>query len=109
MFKVHHCRYCSVNAHANISALLCCLAMWQKAESVQIHTTSDWDARTTARNWCLSQSEALISCSRDSHAPVTLMLPCCSDTTRVWRSHHDLKIVEFFTKHLPLPVNSKLY
>ena len=42
--------------------------MWQKAESVQIHATSDCDARTTARNWRLSQSEALISCSRDTHA-----------------------------------------
>ena len=30
--------------------------------------SSDCDARTTARNWRLSQSEALISCFRDSHA-----------------------------------------
>ena len=30
MFEVHHCHYCSVDAHANIYAvlLLCCLAMW---------------------------------------------------------------------------------
>ena len=69
MFKIHHCPYCSVDTHANISALfltvrahgcliirlesesvfflawaltplLCFLAMWQKAERVQIHTTS---------------------------------------------------------------------
>ena len=55
------------DAHANIFALLllCCL------ESVQIHTTSDLDARTTARNWRLSQLEALILCSRESHATGT--------------------------------------
>ena len=41
-----------------LTPLLCCLATWQKAERVQIHATFNWDARTTARNWRLSQSEA---------------------------------------------------
>ena len=25
-----------------LTSLLCCLAMWYKAERVQIHATSDW-------------------------------------------------------------------
>jgi len=46
VFEIRHCHYYSVNAHAKISAifltnLLCCLAMWKKAERVQIHATSD--------------------------------------------------------------------
>ena len=63
MFETHHCHYCSVDAHANISPLLllCCLAMWQKAESVQIHATSNWDARTTARNWLRANHSSDIS------------------------------------------------
>ena len=40
IFKIHYCSYCSINAHANISALLllCCLAMWWGAGSVRIYT-----------------------------------------------------------------------
>ena len=58
IFKIHYCSYCSINAHANISALLllCCLAMWWGAGSVRIYTASDWDARTTARYWHPSHS-----------------------------------------------------
>ena len=41
------------------------LTLKKKAERVQIHATSDWDARTTARNWRLSQSEALILSDAD--------------------------------------------
>ena len=69
-----------------------------KAESVQIHATSDGDSRTPARNWHLSQSEALISCSHEFHAPVTTHAPMTlmlqgqpELMTRLWRSHHDLK------------------
>ena len=65
-----------------------------EAESIQIYATSNWDARTTARNWHLSQSEALISCTRITHAPVTLMLPWQPELMiRLWRLHHDLKIL----------------
>ena len=40
IFKVHYCSYCSMNAHANISALLllCCLAMWWSWKCTNIHS-----------------------------------------------------------------------
>ena len=41
-----------------LTSLLCCLAMWYKAERVQLHATSSWAARTAARNWRLRQSQS---------------------------------------------------
>ena len=63
-----------------------------------MNATSHCYARTSARNWRLSQSEAMISCSRenpcscDTHAPMTLMLQGQPELmTHLWRSHHNLK------------------
>ena len=36
---------------------VCFTVLCWKAERVQKHATSYWDARTPARNWCLSQSQ----------------------------------------------------
>ena len=66
---------------------------------LQIHATSDWDTRTTARNWHLSQSEVLISCFRDSHATHS----CSRDThAAVTARTHDP-----FMEVAPRPKNFK--
>ena len=59
LINTKHAEGLGANAAAWVlTPLLCCLATWEKAERVQIHATSDWDARTTAKNWRLSQSGA---------------------------------------------------
>ena len=39
-----------------------------------MHATSDWDARTTARNWHLSQSDALTRLSSIVSQPIKVVV-----------------------------------
>ena len=96
MFEIHNCHYCCVDAHANISALLllCCLAMWQKAESVQIHATSNCDARTPA----------LIGHQRANHSS-DFMLP-----KRDTQPHsHTFGLTDPFMEVAPRPKKEELF
>ena len=45
-FWENHIHYCSADAHANFLCTLPFNVLWQKAERVQKHATSYWDART---------------------------------------------------------------
>ena len=42
LFHTHSVYCCKVNADAKVFVLLLTVAMWWKAERVQIHATSDW-------------------------------------------------------------------
>ena len=92
-----------------VSTLMPIFLLYSYCADSHVVESSDCDARTTARNWRLSQSEALISCFRDSHAhthaphstnQIQALMLMLSEMTRlklksgVWRSHHDLKTLK---------------
>ena len=79
LYKFHcvwkrHCHYCSVDAHAKIASsvacvltpLLCCLAMFYKVETVQIHATSDWEPQNHCQKLV---SRPMRSLEKFTHGP----------------------------------------